>query len=115
MVQPLIIPSAEILPEDEFAIESAKFWRHDRDLAALLVYVRKAGAPSIDYLVSPSKLMPGMTRAWTEGCPLYSTALLKCLSKSSPDIFRIFFILQDYVTFLLIAVIQCFQKLQIMP
>lgn len=66
-MQPLAIPSAEIVPEDEFAVESAKFWRHDRDLAALLVYVRKAGPVTIDYLISPAKFMTGMNRSWNEG------------------------------------------------
>ena len=69
MIQPLTIPTADIVPEDEFAVESSKFWRQDRDLAALLVYVRKAGAGSIDYLISPSKFIPSMSRTWTEGLP----------------------------------------------
>ena len=87
-LQPLTIPSAEVIPEDEFAVESAKFWRRDRDLAALLVYVRKAGPASVDYLIPPAKFMPGMSRAWTEGLPFHSFAARVSLQPSRIDSFR---------------------------
>lgn len=67
VIQPLTIATAEMLPEDELAVETVKFWKRDRDLGALLFYVRRAGPPSIDYLISPSKFNTSIDRVWAEG------------------------------------------------
>lgn len=67
MVQPTAIPTAELLPEDESAVESTKFWRHERDLAALLVYIKKTGPPSIQYLLPPAQFDSSMKTVWNEG------------------------------------------------
>ena len=67
MIQPLNIPTAEMLPEDETAVESFRFWRHERDLAALLVYAKKTGPSIVEYLLSPVQYKLAMSHAWTEG------------------------------------------------
>ena len=67
MVQPLVIPTAEVVPEDEFSVEATKFWRRERDLAAVLYYIRKSGPPSVEFLISPTQYAASANRVWNEG------------------------------------------------
>ena len=59
------------MPADEDAKlegdQVARFWTRERDLAAVVFYVRKTGAVSIEYLVLPQLYASGTDCIWEAG------------------------------------------------
>ena len=62
---PLVQRQEEEGPLDDAT--SVRFWRNDRDLAAVVFYIRKLGAGSIEYLISPSMYSDATNRSWNQG------------------------------------------------
>ena len=68
--QTLAQPLAGMQADEEARLEGeevVRFWTRERDLAAVVFYVRKTGPASIEYLVLPQLYASGTDRTWEAG------------------------------------------------
>lgn len=65
-----------------------KFWKKNRELAAVNFYIRKRGLASVEFLVNPQLYATGMQRSWSEGKKASHSPVHKPSNALSAKIFQ---------------------------
>ena len=82
--QTLAQPPAGMPADEDVRLEGdevVRFWTRERDLAAVVFYVRKTGPASIEYIVLPQLYASATDRTWQAGtCRPVATNGCRCFS-----------------------------------